>query len=218
MATASGVSVSKSNPGQAAVGRTAGGGALGPAPSTNTGASVDPLTQLAQMRQNLTPQSTVTTGLGSTPSGVQNNYQPVSPTWNGASYGAVAAPVSATMALHSGGNVNSWIQQAMQDTGVNGLAWAMGLAEIAQHESSDNPNAVNNWDSNAKAGTPSTGIMQTIGPTFNAYAPASLRGAGMTNPVADIAAAIEYINSRYGGINNVPGVKALAAGQPYVGY
>ena len=38
---------------------------------------------------------------------------------------------------------------------------------IIQHESGGNPNAINNWDSNAAAGMPSKGLMQTIDPTFN---------------------------------------------------
>ena len=39
-----------------------------------------------------------------------------------------------------------------------------------QSESSGNPNAINNWDSNAKAGIPSKGLMQVIDPTFRSYA------------------------------------------------
>lgn len=34
-----------------------------------------------------------------------------------------------------------------------------------QHESGGNPNAINNWDINAKRGTPSKGLMQVIDPT-----------------------------------------------------
>lgn len=33
-----------------------------------------------------------------------------------------------------------------------------------QHESGGNPNAINNWDINAKRGTPSKGLMQVIDP------------------------------------------------------
>lgn len=43
------------------------------------------------------------------------------------------------------------------------------LQYIGQFESNHNPNAVNNWDSNAKAGIPSQGIMQYIQPTFNSF-------------------------------------------------
>lgn len=41
------------------------------------------------------------------------------------------------------------------------------LSSIAQRESSFNPSAQNNWDSNAAAGIPSYGLMQFIQPTFN---------------------------------------------------
>ena len=37
-------------------------------------------------------------------------------------------------------------------------------------ESGGNPNAINNWDINAKMGIPSKGLMQVIDPTFRAYA------------------------------------------------
>ncbi|MBO0771079.1 MAG: transglycosylase SLT domain-containing protein [Actinobacteria bacterium] len=87
---------------------------------------------------------------------------------------------------------------------------------IAARESGNDPGAVNNWDSNAAAGTPSEGLMQTIAPTFHTY---KLRGHGnMLNPVSDIIAAFRYAVDRYGSVNNVPGVKAVRAGGAYVGY
>lgn len=65
-----------------------------------------------------------------------------------------------------------------------------------KHESGGNPYAQNGWDSNAKAGTPSIGLMQTILPTFNSYA---MKGyGGITNPVANIIAGLRYALSRYG--------------------
>lgn len=51
---------------------------------------------------------------------------------------------------------------------------------IAKFESTYNPTAVNDWDSNAKRGTPSKGLMQFIQPTFNSYA----RSAMQANPAA----------------------------------
>jgi SLT domain-containing protein len=97
-----------------------------------------------------------------------------------------------------------------------GRSEAGAVKIIAAHESGDNPGAVNNWDSNAAAGTPSEGLMQTIGPTFHTY---KLRGHGnMLNPVSDIIAAYRYAVDRYGSVNNVPGVQAVRAGGAYVGY
>ncbi len=118
------------------------------------------------------------------------------------------------------GQVNDWISEAMKILEQNGVPAselnANDIWIIIEHESGGNPNAVNNWDSNAAAGTPSTGLMQTIAPTFNAYA---LPGHGsITNPVDNIIAGVRYAISRYGSLSNVPGVKAVDAGLPYVGY
>lgn len=96
-----------------------------------------------------------------------------------------------------GGNLGAWIVQAMALTGVPAM-WGPALRRRAMFESGGNPNAVNLWDSNAAAGHPSKGLMQTIDSTFRAYA---LAGHGnIFNPVDNMAAAIRYIESRYGSI------------------
>jgi SLT domain-containing protein len=64
-------------------------------------------------------------------------------------------------------------------------------------ESGGNPTIQNNWDSNAKKGTPSIGLMQTIGPTFNSYA-GPYRSRGITDPYANIYAGLKYAGTRYG--------------------
>ncbi|MFE6846572.1 transglycosylase SLT domain-containing protein [Streptomyces sp. NPDC057686] len=66
-----------------------------------------------------------------------------------------------------------------------------------QKESGGNPNAINNWDSNAILGMPSKGLLQVIGPTFAAYA-GKYAGAGVYDPHANIYAAINYARNRYG--------------------
>ncbi|SEM79667.1 Transglycosylase SLT domain-containing protein [Terribacillus saccharophilus] len=77
------------------------------------------------------------------------------------------------------------------------------------------PSTINKWNINWKRGIPSMGLMQTIGPTFNAF---KARGWNdIMNPIHN-AAAINYIKFRYGNVYNVPGTKALAQGRPYVGY
>lgn len=63
-------------------------------------------------------------------------------------------------------------------------------------ESGGNPNIVNRWDINARRGTPSMGLMQTIGPTFSAYA-GPFRKLGITNPFANIYAGLNYALHRY---------------------
>lgn len=107
--------------------------------------------------------------------------------------------------------VKQWLLTAMAITGTP-ATYLGALLKIAMHESGGNPRAINLWDSNAKAGHPSKGLMQTIDSTFNAY---KLPGLGdIWNPVANAVAAIRYMNDRYGSISNVPGVKSAK----YVGY
>jgi hypothetical protein len=72
------------------------------------------------------------------------------------------------------------------------------LVSRIQQESGGNPAAVNNWDSNAKAGHPSKGILQTIDSTFNAYAVPG--HSDIWNPLDNALAAIRYMLSRYGHI------------------
>jgi hypothetical protein len=80
------------------------------------------------------------------------------------------------------GNVAQWLQRAMSIT--NTPSGFLGALEaIAMHESGGNPHAINLWDSNAKAGHPSKGLMQTIDGTFNRYAIAGL--GDIWNPVAN---------------------------------
>lgn len=69
------------------------------------------------------------------------------------------------------------------------------LATI-QRESGGDPNVQNNWDINAINGTPSIGLMQTIGPTFNAYKHPGHNN--IRNGYDNFLAAINYIKHRYG--------------------
>jgi LysM repeat protein len=118
------------------------------------------------------------------------------------------------------GQVGDWIRQAQQILAAAGVPAdkmnARDIATIIQRESSGNPNAQNNWDSNARRGTPSIGLMQTIQPTFDAH---KLPGHdNIRNPVDNIIAGVRYAISRYGSVSNVPGVRALREGGAYVGY
>jgi uncharacterized protein YukE len=118
------------------------------------------------------------------------------------------------------GNVQQWIQEAIQILEQNGVPAselnANDIWTIIQHESGGNPNSINNWDSNAQAGHPSKGLMQTIDSTFQAHA---LPGHGdIYNPVDNVIAGVRYALSRYGSIGNVPGIVAVHSGGSYVGY
>jgi SLT domain-containing protein len=87
---------------------------------------------------------------------------------------------------------------------------------VVRHESGGNPHAYNGWDINAAQGHPSEGIAQVIGPTFHAY---RLHGYGdIWNPVDNMVAAFRYAISRYGSMNDIPGVVAVRQGGSYIGY
>jgi len=99
------------------------------------------------------------------------------------------------------GGVEQWrglaiqaLQYAGEDPGLVDI-----LLRRMQQESGGNPTAQNNWDSNAKKGTPSIGLMQTIMPTFQAHA-GELADRGPTDPFANIVASIRYAKSRYGSL------------------
>src|SRR5690606_8694845 len=86
---------------------------------------------------------------------------------------------------------------ALNALGIRGGAALKAVLEAIRQESGGNPKAVNRWDSNAKAGMPSKGLMQVIPPTFAAYA-GKMRGRGIFHPIANIYAAVNYARSRYG--------------------
>lgn len=70
-----------------------------------------------------------------------------------------------------------------------------------QTESGGNPKAINLWDSNAKKGIPSKGLMQVIDPTFQAYARPGFN-SNSYDPLSNILASIRYAVSRYGSLSN----------------
>ncbi|MFF7164611.1 transglycosylase SLT domain-containing protein [Streptomyces sp. NPDC008086] len=102
-------------------------------------------------------------------------------------------------------NLDGWIRNALDIMGQNGIPGSYeGIHRNIMRESSGNPQAINNWDSNAAAGTPSKGLLQVIDPTFAAYhVPGTVYDP--FNPVANIAAACNYAAARYGSIDNVNG-------------
>jgi SLT domain-containing protein/phage-related minor tail protein len=112
-------------------------------------------------------------------------------------------------------SVRRWIMAAMRITGVP-ASWLNPLVTIAMRESGGNPRAINLWDINAKRGTPSKGLFQTIDPTFNAHKLPGLDN--IWNPIHNAVAAIRYIIARYGTVWNVPGIRNLMRGKGYVGY
>jgi len=115
------------------------------------------------------------------------------------------------------GQQRETIEKGLELAGVEPSAANLAAVNlIIQKESNWNPNSVNRWDSNARRGTPSKGLMQTIDPTFRAHAVPGHND--IFNPVHNIAAGVRYAISRYGSLQNVPGVRAMAQGGRYRGY
>lgn len=104
------------------------------------------------------------------------------------------------------------------------------MMRLAKRESNFDPNAVNNWDINARNGNPSRGMFQIIKTTFDG---SKTKGRNnYKNPVDQAVAVLNYINKRYsphygfngafkraadrayatGGIANFPQIAWLAEG------
>ncbi|OKL36989.1 peptidoglycan DD-metalloendopeptidase family protein [Domibacillus mangrovi] len=90
------------------------------------------------------------------------------------------------------------------------------LMKIADKESSFNPNAINKWDINAQRGDPSIGLFQIIGETFNRWKYPGHNNR--RNPLDSALAAIRYMDGRYGGVLNHPGIKSMMRGGGYKPY
>jgi SLT domain-containing protein len=99
----------------------------------------------------------------------------------------------------SAGGASRWSGLVLQVLRMLGQSagWLGTVLSRMNRESGGNPNAINLWDSNAKAGYPSQGLMQTIPGTFNAYA-GPFRGRGIRDPLANIYAGLNYAIHRYG--------------------
>ncbi|MFF3209385.1 LysM peptidoglycan-binding domain-containing protein [Streptomyces sp. NPDC002886] len=116
-----------------------------------------------------------------------------------------AAPAAAKAATGYANNLDGWIRESLDVMAQHGIPGSYdGIHRNVMRESSGNPLAINNWDSNAAAGIPSKGLLQVIDPTFQAY---HVPGTPMDSydPVANITAACNYAAARYGSIDNVNG-------------
>ncbi|MEU8585629.1 transglycosylase SLT domain-containing protein [Streptomyces sp. NPDC048664] len=126
----------------------------------------------------------------------------------GATGASAATPASSTTtkaagATYRAGTLDSWIRQSLAIMAQHGIPGSYnGIYRNVMRESSGNPNAINLWDSNAKKGIPSKGLLQVIDPTFRTY---HVPGTAFDpyDPVANITAACNYAAHRYGSIDNV---------------
>ncbi|MEW9512239.1 transglycosylase SLT domain-containing protein [Streptomyces bacillaris] len=116
-----------------------------------------------------------------------------------------AAPAAQAAPTAYTNDLDGWIKESLAVMAQHGIPGTYeGIHRNIIRESSGNPNAINNWDSNAAKGTPSKGLLQVIDPTFRAYhVPGT--STDSYDPVANIVAACNYAADRYGSIDNVFG-------------
>lgn len=96
--------------------------------------------------------------------------------------------------------VSQWLPTVVRALKMEGQYSAANVARTLfqmQTESGGNPRAINLWDSNAKKGIPSKGLMQVIDPTFKAYARKGF-DKNIYDPLSNILASVRYATSRYG--------------------
>ena len=118
---------------------------------------------------------------------------------HGADRAVAAAQAAAHKVANAGAGVQRWaplVRQALRMEGLSPSLLGNVLYQM-QTESGGNPNAINLTDSNAAAGDPSRGLMQTIMSTFLSY---HWPGTSMNiyDPLANIAAALNYARHVYG--------------------
>lgn len=96
--------------------------------------------------------------------------------------------------------VEQWrpmVEAVLKDKGYP-VSLADTVLRRMNQESGGNPAAVNNWDSNAVAGTPSKGLMQVIDPTFQANKDPGYDD--IFDPEANLRASMNYAVRQYGSL------------------
>lgn len=120
--------------------------------------------------------------------------------WIKKTLGPLLSPAGGGEDNPQGTGVSRWRESVVRALKANGIEpndfRVSKILATIQRESGGDPNVQNNWDSNARAGIPSIGLMQTIGPTFNAYKHPGHNN--IRNGYDNLLAAINYIKHRYG--------------------
>jgi hypothetical protein len=126
---------------------------------------------------------------------------------------AEAARIDAIVAR---GGLDGWIAEALRILDLP-QSLAPGVKKIVMAESGGNPRAINTWDANARRGTPSQGLMQTIPTTYRHYVAPELADRPITDPVANLTAGIRYMIANYGIDTVAAGGRSNGSGG-YIGY
>ncbi|WP_291474205.1 tape measure protein [Corynebacterium sp.] len=96
---------------------------------------------------------------------------------------------------------SSTVEEALNRVGLAASNVSRTVEQI-DIESGGDPNATNNWDSNAANGDPAKGLLQVIGSTFRAFRDKDLPN-DQTHPLANIVAALNYVVDRYSGPESI---------------
>lgn len=120
--------------------------------------------------------------------------------WIKKTLGPLLSPAGGGEDGPQGTGVARWRESVVRALKANGIEpndfRVSKILATIQRESGGDPNVQNNWDINAINGTPSIGLMQTIGPTFNAYKHPGHNN--IRNGYDNLLASINYIKHRYG--------------------
>lgn len=120
--------------------------------------------------------------------------------WIKKTLGPLLSPAGGGEDNPQGTGVSRWRESVVRALKANGIEpndfRVSKILATIQRESGGDPNVQNNWDSNARAGHPSIGLMQTIGPTFNSYKHSGHNN--IRNGYDNLLAAINYIKHTYG--------------------
>lgn len=99
-----------------------------------------------------------------------------------------------------GAGVEQWRPLVVSILKAKGLPVSLADTTLRRmdQESGGDPRAINNWDSNAAAGTPSKSLMQVIDPTFAAYKDPGFDD--IWDPESNIRASMNYAIAQYGSL------------------
>ncbi|MFB7718546.1 hypothetical protein [Nocardia sp. NPDC056100] len=140
---------------------------------------------------------------GSGSGGGRNSYVPTN--GSGGYNSQYTSPVNSTggSTPHrrlSSTEIDAYIGKALDALGITDPVaranWTRGYRVLIERESGGDIGSINLSDSNARAGTPSQGLTQTIPGTFSAYHVAGT-SSNITDPQANIAASMNYVMARY---------------------
>lgn len=128
---------------------------------------------------------------------VQGAIDKINPFNSGADSGSVSDPGG------QGKGVERWTQVVIEALKFVGQSTSTAMVSTVlrrmKQESGGNPRAINNWDVNARRGTPSKGLMQVIDPTFRANAKAPYN-KNIWDPMSNLVASMRYALKRYGSL------------------